>query len=112
MMTSLDALIITFLVLTGISFVGLLIMFLGKKEPVKKFGFYYTALAAIGLTIVNFLCHPPLATIGYVTVLGFGLTAVAALALHIFKKTPEMRKIARVMAAVSMVAAIADLAMV
>ena len=39
MMTSLDALIITFLVLTGISFAGLLIMFLGRKESVKKFAY-------------------------------------------------------------------------
>jgi len=112
MMNSLDALVLTVIVLIGLSLIGLLVMLLGKKENVKKVGFYYTALAAIGLTAMNFLCHPPFATFGYVTVLGFGLVAVAALALHIFKKTPEIRKMARVMAAVSMVAAIADLMMV
>jgi len=112
MMTSLDALIITFLVLSGLSLLGLLVMFLGRKERVKKVGFYYTTMAAIGLTTINVLCHPPLYIAGYLLVIGFGLLAVAALVLHIRKKTPEKRKLARIMAAVSMMAAIADLSMV
>lgn len=112
MMNSLDALVITFLVLTGISLVGLLVMLLGKKEILKKIGFYYTAGVAIGLTTINVIFHPPLSILGLAVLVGFGLMALAALVLHISKKTPEMRKVARIMAAVSMVVAIADLAMV
>ena len=112
MMTSLDALIITVLVLMGISFIGLIVMLLGKKDITKKIGFYYTALTAIGLTIVNVMFHPPLTILGIVIVIGFGLVAVVALVLHITKKTPKMRKVARIMAAISMVAAMIDLPMV
>jgi len=112
MMNSLDALVLTVIVLIGLSLIGLLVMLLGKKEIVKKIGFYYTALAVIGLTTMNFLFHPPFETFGYVTVLGFGLVAVVALVLHIFKKAPETRKTARIMATISMAAAIVDLMMV
>lgn len=47
MMTLLDALVIIFMAMVGVAFLGMILMFLVKKTKVKQIGLYLTLISAV-----------------------------------------------------------------
>lgn len=106
MLTSLDLLVIVFMATSALSLLALCLMFLLRHGIVKKISFYFLTLQGMLLAWMNAMMLP----VGYESkiALGWGLGAVsvAALLLEICGKSEKKSMIARILAAVSVIAGV------
>ena len=101
MWNPLDTLIITFFVMSIISILGIVFLFLTKNEKIRKILFYGLAVWGLVIAYCNALMHWSI-----LPAFGFGGLTLAAIFLHIFGKKKEKEKCllaARVLVAASVV---------
>lgn len=103
MMTTLDALVLVFMGLSVVSLLALCLMFLMKKEAIRKACFYLLALEGMAVSVMNALMTP--GSFPGELALGWGLGAlsVAALLLEFCGKSAKKSAIARILVAVAVV---------
>ena len=104
MMNALDYLVIVFMIMTAVSLLAIVLMFLVKHPVAKKVTFYFLALLGMLVAWLNALMTP--FTFPGELAIGWGLGAlsVAALLMALLGKNEKMTKVARILVAVSVVA--------
>ena len=103
MMNPLDMLVIVFMVMSAASLLAVCLLFLMKKEWMKKICFYFLTLQGMLVSWMNAMMTP--ASFPGELALGWGLGAVsvAALLMELCSKSEKTTRIARILAAVSVV---------
>lgn len=103
MMTALDYMVIVFMIMTAVSLLAIVLMFVLKHPLAKKVIFYFLAAQGMLIAWLNALMTP--FTYPGELALGWGLggLSVAALLMALLGKTEKVTKIARVLVAVSVV---------
>ena len=108
-MTSLDLLIVVFMVMTGVSVFGLLLMYLVKNETVGKLIFYGLAVFGMIIAVFNALSTPDTYLIEAIIGWGIGAVSAVALLIQIIRKNERSFLIARILVTFSVVAGMANL---
>ena len=104
MMNPLDLLVIVFMATSAASLLGVCLMFLSKRPAIKNVCLYFLGLQGMLVSWMNAKMTPPIGYEGEL-ILGWGLgaMAIAALLLQVCGKSEKHRKLARILAAVSVV---------
>ena len=108
MLDPLGALVITFAVMSVISVIGVLMLFLAKNEKVKKGFFYFLAVWGMVVAYCNVLSIPSMWTESILLALGLGALSVVALLVQHCMKNEKRFEYARILVAVSVVAGMID----
>ena len=107
MITFLDLLVIVFMVLASLGLLALCMMFLVRNPRVKKISFYITIALAIYAASIGIRIGYPLFIMQAGMGVLLGVVSIAALVMERkFKNDEKKLMIARVMAAVALVAGI------
>ncbi|MBQ9990159.1 MAG: hypothetical protein IJP31_04350 [Lachnospiraceae bacterium] len=108
MMNPLDALVIVFLVMSVISVIGLILLYLAKNEKIKKGIFYFLTIWGMVIAWCNAAGIPDgwFGEIVLAWILG-GLS-IAALLFQLCTKGEHRFKIARILVTVSVIAGMVD----
>lgn len=108
MFDALGALVITFVVMTVISVIGVILLYLSKNEKVKKGMFYFLAVWGMIVAYCNVLTIPPMWTEQIVLAGALGALSVVALLIQICLKKENKFNIARILVTVSVVVGMLD----
>lgn len=112
MLDSLGALVITFMVMSLVSVVGVVLMYLTKNEKVKKGFFYFLAIWGMIVAYCNVLSTPEYMTGSIVLAWVWGGLSVAALLIQLATKKENRFKIARILVTISVVVGMIDCFMI
>lgn len=104
----LGMLVITFVVMTVISIIGVLLLYLAKNEKVKKVIFYLLTVWGIVVAYCNVISDPLYWTGSIVRAWGLGALSVIALLIQLCMKKESRFKIARILVTISVVAGMID----
>ena len=112
MMDSLELLVITFMVMSLVSVVGVILLYAVKNEKVKKGMFYFLAIWGMIVAYCGVLSTP-----GYMlgeTIISWALggLSVVALLIQLCMKKEKRFQIARVLVTISVVAGMIDCFMI
>lgn len=108
MMNPLDALVITFLVMSVLSVIGVSLLYLAKNEKIKKGIFYFLAIFGMIIAWCN-VAGIPDAWFGEIFLAWMlGGLSVVALLLQLCTKWEHRTKIARILVTVSVVVGMLD----
>lgn len=104
MITALDALVLVFMGMSALSLLAICLMFLIRKDLVKKICFYFLALDGMAVSVMNALMTP--GTFPGELAIGWGLGAlsIVALLLQVCGKDEKRFMIARILVTVSVIA--------
>lgn len=104
MMTALDYLVVVFMGMSAVSLLAVCLMFLMKKDRIKKICFYFLALEGMALSVLNALMTP--GTFPGELAIGWTLggVSIAALLLEICGKGEKKFVVARILVAVAVIA--------
>lgn len=108
-MTALDALVIVFMVMTGVSVLGLIFMYLVKNEKLKKVVFYILSILGMAIAWMNAMSTPASYMHESIIGWGFGALSVLALLIQVCGKDEKKFQIARLMVTVSVIAGMLNL---
>lgn len=108
MLDPLGALVITFVVMSVISIIGVLLLYLVKNEKVKKVIFYLLTVWGMVIAWCNVLSIPELWTGSIVLAWALGALSVIALLIQLCMKSENKFKIARILVTISVVAGMID----
>lgn len=108
MLDPLGALVITFVVMSVVSVIGVLLMYLSKSEKVKKGFFYFLTVWGMIIAYCNVLGTPETWTESILLALALGGLSVIALLIQLCMKKENRFKIARVLVTVSVIAGMID----
>ena len=108
MLNSLDALVITFFAMSFISILGVILMFLTKKERRKKRIFYGLSIWGLIIAFCNVQTHFSYMVGGITLAIVLGLLAVAAVLIQKFGKSGNRFQVAQILTAISVAAGMAD----
>ena len=88
-----------------LSIIGVVLQFAVKNEVIQKISFYFASMLGVILSIFKYLSmpHTGLYTGQIAFGFGFGLLAIAAIALQLLKKDEQAFLQARIMTAVSVI---------
>ena len=105
MLNSLDALIIVFITMAGLSIISVALQFIVKNKKLQKASFYLAAALGTVLSIFKYLSTPLTGLYTGQIVLGFalGALAIAAVVLQLVKKDEKSFQLAKVLTAVSVI---------
>lgn len=107
-MDPLGALVITFFVMSIITVISLVLLFVAKNEKLKKGLFYFLSVWSVIIAYCNVLSLPEY-WIGEITLaLGIGALGIAGLLFQLISKKENKFQIASIMVAVSVVAGMLD----
>ena len=108
MLDALSLLVIAFAVMTVVSLVGVVLLFLLKNQKVNKGVFYFLAVWGIIIAFCNVRSIPPYMTGEILLALLLGLLSVVALLVQLCMKKENKYKIAKVLVTLSVVAGMID----
>lgn len=108
MMDPLGALVITFMVMSLISVIGVVLLFLAKNVKVKKGIFYFLVVWGMVIAYCNVLGTPLMWTGSIVLAWAWGSLSVVALLIQLCMKKENRFAIARVLVTISVVAGMID----
>lgn len=108
MLDPLGALVITFFVMSAVSLIGVILMFLTKNEKVKKGFFYFLSIWGLVITYCNVQSLPENWTGSILLALALGALSVIALLIQLCMKKENKFAIARALVTVSVVAGMID----
>lgn len=106
MLDSLELLVITFMVMSVVSVMGVVVLFFTKKEKIQKASFYF--LAIWGMIIAYCNVQTCLWTGEMLLAWALGGLSVAALLIQLCLKKKDSFKIAKILVAVSVVVGMID----
>lgn len=107
-MDALGALVITFVVMSVISVIGVVMLYVAKKEKLKKGMFYFLTVWGMIIAYCNVLAIPPMWT-GEIILAGvLGSLSVIGLLIQLCMKKENKFNIARILVTVSVVAGMID----
>ena len=112
MLDSLAALVITFMVMSIVSLLGVVILNLIKNEKIKKVLFYFFVVWAMIITYCGVLATPPYLLGELVVTFLIGGLAVAARLIKLCGKSEKRFKIARILVSISVVVGMIDCFMI
>lgn len=108
MLDPLSALVITFFVMSAVSLIGVILMFLTKNEKVKKGFFYFLSVWGLVIAYCNVQSLPIMLTGSILLALALGALSVIALLIQLCMKKENKFAIARALVTVSVVAGMID----
>jgi len=108
LMDPLGALVITFMVMSLVSVVGVVLLFVAKNEKLKKGMFYFLAIWGMIIAYCNVLSTPGYMTGDIILAWALGALGVVALLIQLCMKKENRFKIARILVAVAVVAGMID----
>lgn len=108
MLDPLGALLITFVVMSVVSVIGIALLYLVKNETVKKSIFYFLTIWGMVIAWCNVLGTPELWTGEIVLAWALGALSAIALLIQLCMKKENKFKIARILVTVSVVAGMID----
>ena len=112
MFDGLGAIVITFMVMSVISVIGIVMLYLSKSEKLKKGMFYFLSVWGLVVAYCNILSTSLLGMEGVLIAGGIGLLSVIALLMKLCLKKENTFQIARILVTVSVVAGMADCFMI
>ena len=112
MLDPLGALVITFMVMSLVSVVGVTLMYLVKNEKVKKGFFYFLAIWGMVIAVCNVMGTPSMWTGAIVFGWALGGLSVVALLIQLAAKNANRFKLTRILVTVSVVAGMIDCFMI
>lgn len=112
MLDPLGALLITFFVMSFISIVGIIFMFLTKNEKIKKGIFYFLAIWGLVVAYCNIQTIPSYMTGSFVIAGALGALAIAAILINLCVKRENAFKVAQILAVISVTAGMIDTFMI
>uniref|UniRef100_UPI004057373B hypothetical protein n=1 Tax=Agathobacter sp. TaxID=2021311 RepID=UPI004057373B len=108
MFDALGALVITFVVMSVISVIGVALLYLAKSEKVKKGMFYFLTVWGMVIAYCNVLGNPPLWVEEIMLAWGLGGLSAVALLVQLCLKKENKFKIARILVTISVAAGMID----
>lgn len=108
MLDPLGALVITFIVMSIVSILGVLLMYLSKNEKVKKVFFYFLAVWGMVIAYCNVLSNPETWTESIILAWALGALSVVALLIQVCLKQENRFRITRILVTLSVVAGMLD----
>ncbi len=108
MFDALGALVITFVVMSVISVIGVVMLYLAKSEKIKKGMFYFLSVWGMVVAYCNILSVSLLGTEEILLAGALGILSVIALLIQLCLKKENKFKIARILVTVSVVAGMLD----
>ncbi len=108
MLDSLSLLLITFAVMSVVSVVGVILLFLVKNEKVKHGLFYFLAVWGMIISYCNVRSNPPYMGGQIILALVFGALSVAALLIQLCVKNENKEKFTKILVVISVVAGMID----
>lgn len=108
MLTSLDALIITFYAMSVITVLSIILLFVMKNPKMKKGIFYFLCVWGMIVAYCNVLSTPPSWLGEKVIALGWGSLSVAALLVNLCSKNEKKDSISRILVAASVIGGMID----
>ena len=112
MMDSLALLVITFMVMSLVSVVGLILIYIVKNEKLKKGMFYFLAIWGMIIAYCSVLSTPDYMLGAVIISWVLGGLSVAALLIQICTRKEKRFQIARVLVTISVVAGMIDCFMI
>ncbi len=111
-MDPLGALVVTFFVMSIISILALVSIYLLKNEQVKKTLLYFLSVWGVIVAYCGVLATPPYMMSEILITVAFGVMAIVALLMYKFSKKENKFQIARVLVSISVVAGMIDCFMI
>lgn len=108
MLDGLGALVITFMVMSVISVIGVVMLYLGKSEKLKKGTFYFLSVWGMVVAYCNMLSVSLFGTEEILLAGALGILSVIALLIQICSKKENKFQIARILVTISVVAGMID----
>lgn len=108
MLDPLGALVITFFVMSIVSIIGIILMYVVKNEKVKKGVFYFLAIWGMIIAYCNVLGTPEVWTESIILAWALGALSVIALLIQLCLKKENKFTIARILVTISVVAGMID----
>lgn len=108
MLDGLGALVITFMVMSVISVIGVVMLYLSKSEKLKKGMFYFLSIWGMVIAYCNMIGPASLYTEELVFAGALGALSVVALLIQLCLKKENTFNIARILVTVSVVAGMID----
>lgn len=101
-------LLITFIVMSVVSVVGVVLMYLAKNEKLKKGIFYFLCIWGMVITWCNILTIPEMLVGTMLLAFGLGALSVIALLIQLCLKKENKFTVARILVTISVVAGMID----
>ncbi|MGN0289761.1 MAG: hypothetical protein ACI4DQ_09125 [Lachnospiraceae bacterium] len=108
MMDPLGALVILFVVMSVVSVIGILLMYLTKEEKVKKGIFYFLAVWGMMIAWINVKGIPPMWIGEIVLACALGGLSVIALLIQLCLKKENRFMVAGILVTISVLAGLVD----
>lgn len=108
MLDPLGALVITFIVMSIVSILGVVLMYLSRNEKLKKAIFYFLAVWGMVIAYCNVLSTPEMWTESIILAWALGALSVVALLIQVCLKKENRFQIARILVTLSVVAGMID----